>query len=375
MNMNGWARQVGRAGHALWLLARAAAVLVMMLGAFVTASPAAADSAPDCSEQTLSVTLAPGAADTYHVVGTLCSQGPATGKTVQVLLHGITYARYYWDFPYQPEHYSYVRSATKRGYVTFNLDRIGNGASDHPANSNLVNLYSNAYVVHQVVAALRAGQVGSTSFAKVIVVGHSLGSMIAASYASSYPGEANGITITGWMHSINWEVANAVLVPSIYPALLDPKFAGQFTDPYYMTTLPGIRGATFYYLPNTDPRVITLDESLKQTVTLAEFQTGPAVVYDQSSLQITGPVQIIYGQYDHLFCGPEVSYNCSEASVQAYEETRFGPEACIETAIINDAGHDLNLHLNANATYSQMLSWADRYVGSAAAPAPQTCMP
>ena len=347
--------------------------LAMVLAALVTAQPVAAETTLQCSDHTLNVTLAPGAIDTYQVVGTLCSQGPATGKTVQLLLHGMTYARYYWDFPYQAEHYSYVRSATKRGYVTFNLDRIGTGASDHPADSSLVNLYSNAYVVHQVVEALRAGQVGSTSFAKVIVVGHSLGSMIAASYASSHPGEANGIIITGWMHSINWDVANTLLVPNLYPALFDPKFAGQFTDPYYLTTLPGTRGSSFYYLPNTDPQVVVLDESLKQTVTYAEFLTAPDVVYDQSSLQITGPVQIVYGQYDHLFCGPELNYNCSEASVQAYEETRFGPAVCLETAMIHDAGHDLNLHLNANATYSKMLSWADRHVGSTADPAPQPC--
>lgn len=347
--------------------------LGMVLTAFVTAQPAAAEPALQCSDHTLNVTLAPGATDTYQIVGTLCSQGPAEGKTAQLLLHGITYARYYWDLPYQNEHYSYVLSATKRGYVTFNLDRIGNGASDHPADSSLVDLYSNAFVVHQVVEALRAGQVGSTSFEKVIVVGHSMGSMITASYASSFPGEADGIILTGFLHSINWDFAYTSLIPNLYPALLDPKFTGQFTDPYYMTTKRGTRGV-FYYLPNTNPQVVTLDETLKQVVTYGEFLTGPNVVYDQSSLQITGPVQMVIGQYDYLFCGPEVNFNCSDqASVQDYEETKFSASACLETEVINDAGHDLNLHMNANATYSQMLSWADRHVGSTADPAPEPC--
>ena len=347
--------------------------LAMVLAAFATAQPAAAETSLQCSDHTLNVTLAPDATDSYQVVGTLCSQGPAAGKTVQLLLHGITYARYYWDLPYQSEHYSYVRSATKRGYVTFNLDRIGNGASDHPVNSSLVDLYSNAYVVHQVVEALRAGQVGSTSFEKVIVVGHSMGSMVTASYASSFPGEANGIILTGFLHSINWDVAYATIIPNLYPAMLDPKFTGQFSDPYYMTTKPDTRGG-FYYLPNTDPQVVAVDESLKQVVTMGEFQTGPDVVYDQSSLQITGPVQMVIGQYDSLFCGPEVNFNCSDkAFVQDYEESRFGAAACLETEVINDAGHDLNLHLNANATYSKMLSWADRYVGSTSDPAPEPC--
>jgi hypothetical protein len=79
-------------------------------------------------------------------VAGLATVTPA-GKTVQLLLHGSTYARYYWDFPYQTAHYSYVRAATNRGYATFNLDRIGNGASDHP-DGNLVDINSNAFVVH-----------------------------------------------------------------------------------------------------------------------------------------------------------------------------------------------------------------------------------
>src|SRR5262249_48040242 len=149
--------------------------LGMVLGTTTTARVAAAEATLQCSEHALPVTLAPGETTTFQVIGTLCSQGSAAGKTVQLLLHGSTYARYYWDFPYQPEHYSYVRAATKRGYATFNLDRIGNGASDHP-NGNLVNMDANAFVVHQVVQALRAGQVTSQSFAKVIVVGHSMGS-------------------------------------------------------------------------------------------------------------------------------------------------------------------------------------------------------
>src|SRR5262249_29566959 len=136
------------------------AVLAMVLGPTATLRPAAAQGALLCSDHSLPVTLAPNTTDTFHVIGTLCSQGPAAGKTVQLLLHGSTYARYYWDFPYQSVHYSYVQAATRRGYATFNLDRIGNGASDRPPG-NSVDIDANGFVVHQVVAALRAGAVAS----------------------------------------------------------------------------------------------------------------------------------------------------------------------------------------------------------------------
>jgi pimeloyl-ACP methyl ester carboxylesterase len=367
-DMNGLS---GHARHALWQLACVAAMLALVLGVFAPAQPAAAEASPECSDYTLDVTLAPGATDTYQVVGTFCSQGPAAGKTVQLLLHGATYARYYWDFPYQTEHYSYVGSATKRGYATFNLDRIGNGDSDHPAG-DLVTIAANGFVVHQVVEALRSGEVASTSFAKVIVVGHSMGSFSAANYAGSFPGEADGIILTGFLHDMNWTFLFGSLLPAVYPAAWDPKFEGQITTLDYYTTVPGKRGDAFYYLGNVDPEVLALDESLKQTVTSGEFNSFVAAVYDPISLQIQGPVQVVVGQYDSLFCGNLV--NCSDKSaVQTYEEGWYSASACVETAVINDSGHDLNLQLNADAAYAQMLSWADRHVGSTAGAPPEPC--
>lgn len=347
------------------------AVLALILGASAMPQPVAAEATLHCSDYTLSVTLTPGATDTFQVIGTLCSQGPTAGKTVQLLLHGSTYARYYWDFPYQSEHYSYVRSATKRGYATFNLDRIGNGASDHP-DGNLVDIDANAYVVHQVVQALRAGQVASTSFAKVIVVGHSMGSLTTINYAGSFPGEADGIILTGFLHDVNFDFVNSVLMPSLYPATLDPKFAGQFPNFDYLTSVPGSRGGAFYYLPNVDPQVLSLDESLKQTTTIGELTTGPAITFDPISFQIEGPVQVVIGEFDSIFCGNHV--NCSDkAAVQNYEKGFYSAPACVETAVISDAGHDLNLQTNADAAYNQMLSWADRTVGSTAGIPPQPC--
>jgi len=346
-------------------------VLALVVGVLVPARPAAAEASLQCSDHTLSVTLAPEATETFQVVGTLCSQGPAAGKTVQLLLHGATYARYYWDFPFQPEHYSYVRAATKRGYATFNLDRIGNGASDHP-DGNLVDMNANAFVVHQVVEALRAGEVASQSFEKVIVVGHSMGSFVTINYAGSYPDEADGIILTGFLHDANFDFINSVVLPVFYPATLDPKFAGQFLNYDYLTALPGTRGDALYYLPNVNPEVLALDESLKQTTTIGELSTGPGMIFDPISSQIEGPVQVVIGEFDYIFCGHLL--NCSDkAAVQSYEQTFYGDPACVETAVISDAGHDLNLHTNADAAYSQMLSWADRNVGSATGVIQQPC--
>ena len=345
------------------------AIFAALLTALLMAP--AADAGPLlCSDAALDVTLAPGETDTYQVVGTLCSRGPAAGRTVQVLLHGSTYARYYWDFPFQPQHYSYVRKATRRGYATFNLDRIGNGASDKP-DGNAVDLDANAFVVHQVVEALRDGDVGGTAFDKVMVVGHSMGSFTALNYAGTFPGEADGIILTGFLHDVNFDFVNSVLVPALYPATLDPKFAGQFPALDYLTTLPDTRGL-FYYEPNVNATVLAIDESLKETTTVGELNTGPAIVFDPISFQVEGPVQVVLGEFDFIFCGNLV--DCSDrAAVQSFEEGFYSDSACLRTAVIGDAGHDLNLQTNARAAYARMLRWADRYVGAGPGPAPRSC--
>ncbi len=348
---------------------RISAIFVILLTA-LTMTPAAGAAPLLCSDTTLEVILAPGDTDVYNVVGTLCSRGSAAGKTVQVLLHGSTYARYYWDFPFQPQHYSYVRKATGRGYATFNLDRIGNGASDKP-DGNLVDVDANAFVVHQVVAALRGGEVGAAAFDKVMVVGHSMGSFTALNYAGMFPGEADGVILTGFLHDLNFDFANTVLATALHPADFDPKFAGQFPAFDYLTSVPGARGV-FYYEPNAQPTVVAVDESLKQTTTVGELDTGPAIAFDPISFQVESPVQVVIGEFDYLFCDNLV--NCSDpAAVQSFEEGFYGPSACLETAVIGDAGHDLNLQTNAGSAFAKMLHWADRYVGAGPGPAPQAC--
>ncbi len=347
------------------------ALAALLIALSMTPAAGAAAAGPLlCSDTALDVTLAPGETTTYQVVGTLCSRGSAAGKTVQLLLHGSTYARYYWDFPYQPRRYSYVRKATRRGYATFNLDRIGNGASDKP-DGTLVDIDANAFAVHQVVEALQGGDVGTAAFDKVIVVGHSMGSFTALNYAGQFPGEADGIILTGFLNDLNLDYVNDVLSSVIYPADFDPKFAGQFPALDYMTSVPGSRVA-YYYEPNAHPTVLAIDESLKETTTVGELNTGPLIAYDPISFQVEGPVQVVIGEFDYLFCGNLV--NCSDpAEVQSYEEGSFSSSACVETAVVGDAGHDLNLQTNAGSAYAKMLRWADRNVGAGPGPAPRPC--
>lgn len=325
-------------------------------------APAFADSPVTCTEYTLPVTLSPTDPTIYHIFGQLCSQGSPEGKTVQFVVHGITYDHNYWDWPLSPQKYSYVRKATDAGYVTFNIDRIGIGLSDHPLSS-LVTLQSNAFVVHQLVQDLRTGQIGGTQFSKVVLVGHSFGAVIALYEQYTYA-DSNAIILSGFAHAPN-PAGVGEAIADIYPASQDPKFANSNFPGTYLTTIPGTRGTLFYNLIDADPAVIALDENLKQTLTAEELATAPTADDPAVSLAIHVPVLIADGQYDLLFCNTSIGLSCDDsAAILAREQADFSPQACLETFVLPNSGHDVNLHLNAKSWFNAANDWVNRRVGS-----------
>lgn len=305
---------------------------------------------PTCQPHTLEVTLLPGDPTQYTLYGELCG----TGDTVQLLVHGATYNHTYWDWQYyQPEHYSYVQHATARGYATFNIDRLGAGYSDAP-NGYFNGVDANAYVIHQVVQALRAGTFG-TAFGRVVLVGHSFGSMMSVAEASQYH-DVDAVVLTGFAHNLNPEFAQAGMT-MIYPAEYDPKFAGSGLVNYF-TTVPGTRGYLFYNADLIDPNVIALDEQNKDVVALA-LLLEQGRFYSTESLGINVPVYLVLGDQDLIFCGPGLDCS-SAATVAAHEAAYFSPAACLQTDLIQQTGHNLNLHYNADQTFARILAWVDQ---------------
>ncbi len=324
-----------------------------------------------CEELSFPVNLSPSDATVYDVFGVLCSRGSIENKTVQITLHGATYGHLYWDFPFQPETYSYVRRATAAGYAVLNLDRIGIGQSDRPPAAD-VTIASNGYVVHQIVQALRGGDLVVPSFGRILadrvaLVGHSLGSVISIQEAATY-GDVDGVVLTGVSHTVT--PALGEILGSLYPASLDPRFAGQSIPDGYLTSLPGAR-TVFYFLPSADPLVIAIDDQTKETVTVPELDTAfPALAL---STGIHAPVLVVVGDYDAAFCNPPT---CSASGSLNVEPSFYPADACAEAASIPNVGHDLNLHLQAQSAYDVVLSWMDRRVGGDTRVAPSDpCQP
>jgi alpha-beta hydrolase superfamily lysophospholipase len=324
------------------------------------------DPRPHCHETTVPVALAAGQAVQYTIYGQLClppGSNPHRVQTVHLAVHGATYSHLYNAWPFEPGTYSYADALMKAGYAVFTFDRIGIGRSSHPAGAS-VTIDANAFVVHQLVQGLRSGSIG-TAFQRVVLVGHSLGSITSLAEASAF-GDVDGVVLTGISHAVTTSAANAL---QLVKANQDPRFAGQNLDDDYLTTAPGTRGTAFYYLPVTDPRVLALDEATKETFTTAELATiGPALA-PATSLAIHVPVLIVDGQFDQLVCGDGFAICVSGAALATAEVPFFAPEACLQTVVTPQSGHDLYLEPSAPSTYAAIRAWSDAYVGlDAAAP-------
>ncbi len=94
---------------------------------------------------------------------------PANGKTV-LLLHGKNFSGFYWE--------RVMRLLAARGYRVVAPDQIGFGASSRP------DIY---YSFHQMAANTRA-LLDHLGIARVVVLGHSMGGMLATRFTLLYPG-------------------------------------------------------------------------------------------------------------------------------------------------------------------------------------------
>ena len=309
--------------------------------------------ASGCDPISISVTLSPSDSTRYNVSAWVCGPHGPRAPVAQLLLHGSTYSHLYWDFPSPAS--SYVAAASAAGFVTVNLDRIGIGQSDHPP-ADQVTVESNAFVTHQIVTALRSGSLapGGQAFVadRVVLVGHSLGSDIAAVEAAVY-GDVDGVVVSGFLHNSGPGIA--AFSASFYPAFLDPETSTA--PPNYFTTIPGTRAASFYTLANADPQVIATDEATKQTVTSGEFATFVDGFGATPGIHV--PVLVAAGDTDVIFCDAP---SCSAGGTLTREAAFYAPDAVLETFALPNSGHSMNLHRNAPLWFDVANNWVRRHM-------------
>jgi pimeloyl-ACP methyl ester carboxylesterase len=294
---------------------------------------------------------------TVHIAGWLCGVGSLEGKTVQLLVHGAAESHLYWDWPAEPERYSYVRSLTGAGYAVFNFDRLGTGESDHPAALD-VTVPVHGRIIHELVQSLHRGDIGGVRFNRVVLVGHSYGSALTVFEAANYR-DVDALVVTAPLEVPGSGYAR--FFASLYPAELDPRFAGSLPSGY-LTTRPGALRLYYFDPAPLDEKVVSLAESYKETFTVGEAAEYPLT---QVSRLVRVPVLAVFGEFDPWTCDLPCGGPLSLASL---ETTFWAPETCFEQSVVPGAGHAINLFPHAPDAFAAIRNWLDRRVGISGAP-------
>ena len=315
-----------------------------------SASTPAADAYGSCTSMRLPVALAAGQPAGQTVAATLCVPNSTTAPgRIDLLVHGATYNRSYWDWPTDSGAYSYVAETLRAGRATFSFDQVGSGQSSHPASSAVTSA-AGEYVLHQMICFLR-----SSGYGTVDVVAHSLGSALAVAEAAQFH-DVDRLVVTGLLHQEF--AASAPPTSPFYPASDDPQFAGAGLDSGYLTTVPGTRGPQ-YYSASADPLVIAYDEGHKDAVPeylLAAGLSAQDPPSQNPSSGVTAPVLVIDGNQDAQFCGKTV--DCTDAlRLQANESSYYTSSPSVTAVFVADTGHDLALHPSAAQSFAIIDSW------------------
>lgn len=344
----------------VWTHVSSIAVASFCATATFTASAAATfgGQGTHCTEVAFPVALDDSSPPSFVIRGEFCR--PRGGAEVlQILIHGASYNRQYWDFPYKSPHYSYVRRANRAGFATLAIDRLGSGQSDRPPGE-AVSVHASASTIHQIVTAVRNGALAdegkcTVDLQYIVLVGHSFGSNISWTEAGLYQ-DVDGLILTGISHDQDPPAAILTQIYS-YPAQYDPLFANLNIPSGYLTTMPDMRDEMFYYVPGASPDVIAADEAHKDTLPIGmlfdQFTT-----YDLTQ-NIHVPVLNIVGDFDTLACQLP---SCTGSGGMVDEGLYYPEDAHYSLIIVPNAGHSLNLHRNAPSWYRQAQRWVADWI-------------
>lgn len=317
-----------------------AAALAATAMTLPTTTAAHADTAIRCD--TRRVTVQTGGED-YTLVGDLCQ--PAAGADrIQLLVHGATYNRHYWNPPVHTANLSYQRRAAELGFATFAYDRLGAGDSDTP--SALFTMGRAADVLTQLARRF------TRDFRHVTVVGHSLGSVITVQAAAQQPrnGPIDRLVVTGMLHGVPAPIGTGTLFAGLLGLRCPDGRCG------YLTTLPGVRGHVFYS-DTANPEVIAWDEHTKDVMAPGQLVTAvPEILPLLSAASgVTVPTMVVQGGADVVFCG--LLEPCTAASVRAGESRFYRNVPELGVYVEPTAGHSLALHPTSRATTTAIARW------------------
>jgi pimeloyl-ACP methyl ester carboxylesterase len=252
----------------------------------------------------------------------LAPTGPATGRTV-LLLHGKNFSGFYWE--------RVMTVLAADGHRVIAPDQLGFGASSRP------DLH---YSFHQMAANTRA-LLDALGVREVVVVGHSMGGMLAVRFALLYPEVARRLILENPIGLEDYRTL-APYVP------LDQLFQRELAS-----TREALRAYQKSYYTAWKPEYEAYVEDQAAILDGGEFPRAArssaltyAMIYEQPIVyelsMITQPTLLIIGQADRTAVGKAQMTPENRARAGNYPELGRRTRAAIRTATlmeVPDTGH------------------------------------
>ena len=289
-------------------------VAVAVVGLLVTVAPAAAAAPPAVVNQPVAFVVqnvntsgVPCATDgkTYtvrgHLTGPASSLGSAEPRSGTLYLHGLELAEWFWQVPVTG--FNHAVELAKRGHVSITVDRLGYGASDHPAGANSC-VGGHASVAHQIVQQLRAGTYGGKrhpAFSRVALAGHSLGGSIAQVEAFSFS-DVDAVAILSYA-DVALSASALFTAASWGPTCLlggEPSAKGAPSYAYFTKDQADYRKN---FLAQTPSEVMAYADPRRTINPCGDLQSAvpAAVVTGLKAKSIKVPVLLLMGDKDLVF--------------------------------------------------------------------------
>ncbi|KAH8800291.1 Alpha/Beta hydrolase protein [Xylogone sp. PMI_703] len=314
----------------------------------------------------------------YNISGSYCPPTtiiPHREHTVQLLIHGATANKHYWSAlgpvggGYQERNYSWIDVSRAQGYHTVAIDRLGVGNSSHPSPGD-VRLPLDADITSQIVHQLREkplpvshtpGRPRQKPFKKVILVGHSIASVIINYLINNEPDVADAVVLTGYVHvftklaTSGQQFASAA---SIFPR----RFPGLDAGYQSIVSAENMRVSFFSDDGSFDPVIPTLNWQREDVQGTGEVQSlgsllGSSFATDTAE-NFRAPIAIVIGEFDEPLCNS----NCHEgnSNLAVMSKSYYPHSRAFEPIVIPGTGHFLNLHYTAKQTFSRVHNWLEK---------------
>jgi len=299
-----------------------------------------------------------------HITGT--AQALADPQAVTLLLHGLSYGEFFSNFTAVPG-YNFAQQQAEAGHVTVTVDRLGYGASDKPVGQNIC-FGSRADIAHQMVQQLKAGTysttgVGSVKFPKVVLAGHSVGSIIAQTEAYTF-GDIDGLMVLSYSDTDVSLAATAALAIATQQCqaggMRQHGDGGPAGYVWFGADTPEKFIEAHFYTPGADPTVVNAVAAMRSEDPCGDILSyKKAVAADLANIgKISVPTLVLIGGRDAIYPVP--------ADKQA---SLLTGTADVTAVTIPDTGHALTFHRSKDHFQVQVSMWlADHQFGGWAMP-------